>query len=46
MNEDREIVRQKALINLESFIKENEYGTETTKDVYNALLKDRRDPER
>lgn len=45
MNEDREIVRQKlALINLESFIKENEYGTETTKDVYNALLKDRRDP--
>ena len=45
MNEDREIVRQKlALINLESFIKDNEYGTETTRDVYNALLKDRRDP--
>lgn len=45
MNEDREIVRQKlSLINLDEFIRDNEFGTETTKDVYNALLKDRRDP--
>ncbi len=45
LNEDREIVRQKlSVINLNEIIKDNEYGPETTKDVYNALLKDRRDP--
>ena len=29
---------------LDKIIKENEYGEATTKDIYNALLKGRRDP--
>lgn len=38
-------VRQKLkVINLESIIKENDFGPQTAKDVYEALLKDRRDP--
>ena len=38
-------VRQKLkAINLESIIKENDFGPQTAKDVYEALLKDRRDP--
>ena len=31
-------------INIDKIIKENEYGEATTKDIYNALLKGRRDP--
>ena len=38
-------VRQKLkVINLESIIKENDFGPQTAKDVYEALLRDRRDP--
>ena len=38
-------VRQKLkVINLESIIKENDFGPQTAKEVYEALLKDRRDP--
>jgi len=38
-------VRQKLkAIKLEKIIKENNFGNETAKDVYEALLKDRRDP--
>ncbi|MBP7980001.1 MAG: helix-hairpin-helix domain-containing protein, partial [Sebaldella sp.] len=31
-------------LNIEKIIKENEFGEETAKDIYNALLKGRRDP--
>ncbi|MGL5122992.1 MAG: Tex family protein [Fusobacteriaceae bacterium] len=42
---DREISRKKIeKIKLEEFIKEKGYGEETTKDIYGALLRDRRDP--
>lgn len=42
---DLDAVRQKLQkINLEKIIKENDFGRETAKDVYEALLKDRRDP--
>ena len=40
-----DVVRQKLQkIDLEKIIKENDFGRETAKDVYEALLKDRRDP--
>lgn len=45
LKENLDEVRQKLQnINLENIIKENDFGPETTKDVYMALLKDRRDP--
>ena len=45
LKEDLNVVRQKLQkINLEKIIKENDFGRETAKDVYEALLKDRRDP--
>ena len=31
-------------LDIEKIIKENEFGEETAKDIYNALLKGRRDP--
>ena len=38
-------VRQKLqVVDLEKIIKENDFGPQTAKDVYDALLKDRRDP--
>ena len=38
-------VRQKLkTVNLDKIIKENDFGPQTAKDVYEALLKDRRDP--
>ena len=38
-------VRQKIkTVNLEKIVKENGFGEQTSKDVYEALLKDRRDP--
>lgn len=45
LKDDLEAVRQKLQkIDLEKIIKENDFGRETAKDVYEALLKDRRDP--
>ena len=45
LKEDLDAVRQKLQkIDLEKIIKENDFGRETAKDVYEALLKDRRDP--
>ena len=45
LKEDLDVVRQKLQkIDLEKLIKENDFGRETAKDVYEALLKDRRDP--
>ena len=45
LKEDLDVVRQKLQkIDLEKIIKENDFGMETAKDVYEALLKDRRDP--
>ena len=45
LKEDLDVVRQKLQkIDLEKIIKENDFGRETAKDVYEALLKDRRDP--
>ena len=45
LKENLNEVRQKLkTINLEKIIKENDFGTQTAKDVYEALLKDRRDP--
>lgn len=45
LKEDLGVVRQKLQkIDLEKIIKENDFGRETAKDVYEALLKDRRDP--
>lgn len=45
LKEDLNVVRQKLQkIDLEKIIKENDFGRETAKDVYEALLKDRRDP--
>ena len=45
LKEDLDVVRQKLQkIYLEKIIKENDFGRETAKDVYEALLKDRRDP--
>ena len=45
LKNDLEAVRQKLQkIDLEKIIKENDFGRETAKDVYEALLKDRRDP--
>ena len=45
LKEDLDVVRQKLQkIDLEKIIKENDFGRETGKDVYEALLKDRRDP--
>ena len=42
---DLDAVRQKLQkIDLEKIIKEHDFGRETAKDVYEALLKDRRDP--
>jgi len=42
---DLDAVRQKLQkIDLKKIIKENDFGRETAKDVYEALLKDRRDP--
>ena len=45
LKDDLDVVRQKLQkIDLEKIIKENNFGRETAKDVYEALLKDRRDP--
>ena len=45
LKNDLDVVRQKLQkIDLEKIIKENDFGRETAKDVYEALLKDRRDP--
>jgi len=45
LKDDLDAVRQKLQkIDLEKIIKENDFGRETAKDVYEALLKDRRDP--
>ena len=45
LKEDLDVVRQKLQkIDLEKIIKKNDFGRETAKDVYEALLKDRRDP--
>ena len=45
LKNDLDVVRQKLQkIDLEKIIKENDFGRETSKDVYEALLKDRRDP--
>ena len=45
LKNDLNVVRQKLQkIDLEKIIKENDFGRETAKDVYEALLKDRRDP--
>ena len=45
LKENLNEVRQKLkTINLDKIIKENDFGTQTAKDVYDALLKDRRDP--
>ena len=45
LKNDLDAVRQKLQkIDLEKIIKENDFGKETAKDVYEALLKDRRDP--
>ncbi|WP_369715670.1 Tex family protein [Leptotrichia alba] len=45
LKNDLDTVRQKLQkIDLEKIIKENDFGRETAKDVYEALLKDRRDP--
>lgn len=45
LKDNLDAVRQKLQkIDLEKIIKENDFGRETAKDVYEALLKDRRDP--
>ena len=45
LKNDLDVVRQKLQkIDLEKINKENDFGRETAKDVYEALLKDRRDP--
>ena len=45
LKENLDEVRQKLkTVNLEKIIKENDFGPQTAKDVYEALLKDRRDP--
>ena len=45
LKENLDEVRQKLkTVNLEKVIKENDFGPQTAKDVYEALLKDRRDP--
>ena len=45
LKNDLDVVRQKLQkIDLEKIIKEKDFGRETAKDVYEALLKDRRDP--
>ena len=45
LKENLDEVRQKLkIVNLEKIIKENDFGPQTAKDVYEALLKDRRDP--
>ena len=45
LKEDIGMVREKLKrVDIKKVINENGYGEETTKDIYNALLKDRRDP--
>lgn len=45
LKSDLDEVRQKLkIVNLDKIIKENDFGPQTAKDVYEALLKDRRDP--
>ena len=45
LKSDLDEVRQKLkTVDLEKIIKENDFGPQTAKDVYEALLKDRRDP--
>lgn len=45
LDEDRvEVGKGLEKIDLEKFSKENDFGLETTKDIYNALIKERRDP--
>lgn len=41
LDESREKLKA---FNIENFAKEKEYGNETVKDIYDALIKDRRDP--
>lgn len=45
LKSDLDEVRQKLkIVDLNKIIKENDFGPQTAKDVYEALLKDRRDP--
>lgn len=46
LKSDLDEVRQKlkTTVDLDKIIKENDFGPQTAKDVYEALLKDRRDP--
>ncbi len=45
LDEDRvEVEKTLNNINLNDFSSQNEFGLETTKDIYNALIKKRRDP--
>ena len=45
LKSDLDEVRQKLkTVDLNKIIKENDFGPQTAKDVYEALLKDRRDP--
>lgn len=45
LKSDLDEVRQKLkIVDLDKIIKENDFGPQTAKDVYEALLKDRRDP--
>ena len=45
LKSDLDEVRQKLkTVNLDKIINENDFGPQTAKDVYEALLKDRRDP--
>ena len=45
LKSDLDEVRQKLkTVDLDKIIKENDFGPQTAKDVYEALLKDRRDP--
>lgn len=45
LKSDLDEVRQKLkTVDLDKVIKENDFGPQTAKDVYEALLKDRRDP--
>ena len=45
LKSDLDEVRQKLkTVNLNKIIRENDFGPQTAKDVYEALLKDRRDP--
>ncbi|MBZ4683805.1 MAG: protein Tex [Fusobacteriaceae bacterium] len=44
INNRNEIIEKLEKFDIDKFIIEKEYGKETTLDIYNALLKERRDP--